>query len=101
MLGLLLKAGYVKEGGHGSSAMIFYCPSFEGDLHHGYNSANNKWPPSSETTRCTYSTRPSTNNPNPASPSSWATDGVCWSTGSGGANDPFYPLRVVNGKTDG
>ena len=100
-LGLLLKAGYVKEGAGNASAMIFYCPSFDGDLFHSFNASSNKWPPSQETTRCTYSTRGATNNPNPQLATSWASDGVCWSTGSGGASDPFYPLKVVNGKTDG
>jgi prepilin-type N-terminal cleavage/methylation domain-containing protein len=100
-LGLFLKAGYVKEGPGNSSAMIFYCPSFEGDLFHSFNASDNKWPPSQDTTRCTYSTRGSTNNPDASNPASWATDGVCWSTGSGGATDPFYPLKVTAGKTDG
>jgi prepilin-type N-terminal cleavage/methylation domain-containing protein len=97
-LGLFLKAGYVKEGPGNSSAMIFYCPSFDGDLFHYYNASSNLWPPSQDTTRCTYSTRGSTNNPDPTQSTSWATDGVCWTTGSKG--EPFYPQRVVNGKSD-
>ena len=90
-LGLLLKAGYIREGHDGGSGRVLYCPSFDGDLHHGFNSANNKWPPSSETTRCTYSSRPSTNNRNPE-PGTWATDAVSW-----GTRNLFTPIKVVNG----
>ena len=97
-LGLLFKAGYVKEGYRGGSGRIFYCPSFDGDLHHGFNSVNNRWPPSRETTRSTYSVRCSTNNKDPK-PGTWATDGVVWGTGS--KKEPFYPLKPVNGFTDG
>ena len=64
-LGLLFKTGLVREGHDGGSGRVFYCQSFDGDLHHGFNSPNNAWPPSSETTRSTYSCRPSTNNRNP------------------------------------
>ena len=97
-LGLLFKAGFVKEGYKGGSGRVFYCPSFDGDLFHGFNSVSNKWPPSQETTRCTYSARGSTNNTNPQ-PGTYATDGVCWGTGS--KSEPFYPLKPINGKTDG
>jgi prepilin-type N-terminal cleavage/methylation domain-containing protein len=97
-LGLLLKAGLVKEGWNGGGGRVFYCPSFDGDLFHGFNSVSNKWPPSEDTTRCTYSCRASTNNPDPK-PGTFATDGVYWSTGSG---DPsFAPIEVVNGSGDG
>src|SRR5689334_19337862 len=36
-LGLMIKAGYVREdvGGTGGSALVFFCPSAEGDLYHG------------------------------------------------------------------
>jgi prepilin-type N-terminal cleavage/methylation domain-containing protein len=97
-LGLLFKAGYVKEGYKGGSGRVFFCPSFDGDVHHGFNSVNNKWPPSQETTRSTYSARCSTNNPDPK-PGTYATDGVCWGTGS--KSEPFYPLKPINGFTDG
>ena len=97
-LGILFKAGYVKEGYQGGSGRVFYCPSFEGDLFHGFNSVSNAWPPSLDTTRCTYSSRCSTNNPDPR-PGVFATDGVCWGTGS--KNEPFYPLKPINGVTDG
>ena len=95
-LGLFLKAGYVKEGVSGGSAMVFYCPSFQGDLDHYYNSNNNPWPPSNNTTRCTYSCRGSTNNPDPKTPGTHATDAVVWGVGS--KPGPFYPLKVVNGQ---
>jgi prepilin-type N-terminal cleavage/methylation domain-containing protein len=90
-LGLLFKTGLVREGHDGGSGRVFYCQSFDGDLHHGFNSPNNAWPPSSETTRSTYSCRPSTNNRNPQ-PDTWATDAVAW-----GTRGPFYPYRIVNG----
>jgi len=90
-LGLLFKTGLVREGHDGGSGRVFYCQSFDGDLHHGFNSPNNAWPPSSETTRSTYSCRPSTNNRNPEQ-GTWATDAVAW-----GTRGPFYPYRIVNG----
>jgi prepilin-type N-terminal cleavage/methylation domain-containing protein len=99
-LGFFLKARYVKEDISGGSALIFYCPSFEGDLFQGFNSVSNKWPPSQDTVRCTYSTRASTNNTNPL-PNTWATDAVQWTTGSGGAADPFVPLKPINGSLVG
>ena len=94
-LGLFLKAGYVKEGVAGGSALVFYCPSFQGDIDHYFNANNNPWPPSNNTTRCTYSCRGSTNNPDPKTPNTHATDAVVWGVGS--KPGPFYPLKVVNG----
>jgi len=91
-LGLLLKTGYVKEGHDGGSGRVFYCPSFDGDRYHGFNSPDNSWPPSQDTTRCTYSCRPSTNNVNPQ-PGTYATDAVSW-----GTKGAFAPILVVNGK---
>ena len=90
-LGLLLKAGYVREGHDGGSGRVFYCPSFDQDRYHGFNSAGNAWPPSSETTRCTYSCRPSTDNRTPEA-GTWATDAVSW-----GTRGLFAPNKVVNG----
>jgi prepilin-type N-terminal cleavage/methylation domain-containing protein len=90
-LGLLLKAGLVREGHDGGSGRVFYCPSFDGDRYHGFNSPGNAWPPSSETTRCTYSCRPSTNNRYPE-PGTWATDAVAW-----GTRGPFTPNLIVDG----
>lgn len=95
-LGLLMKANLVR-GDQG--AMIFYCPSFKGDEYHYYDSPGNLWPPEQNTVRCTYSCRASTNNPNPRSSSSYATDGVVWGIGSNAG--PFYPLKPINGNTDG
>jgi prepilin-type N-terminal cleavage/methylation domain-containing protein len=97
ILGLLIKAGYVREGhakGNGGSALVFYCPSFQDDRYHGFNSVDNPWPPSAAGTRCSYSTRASTNNVQPA-PNVWASDGVCWTTGSAG--EGFSPLLPVKG----
>lgn len=90
-LGLLFKVGLVKEGHDGASGRVFYCPSFDGDQHHGFRSFNNPWPPSLNTTRCTYSSRPSTNNVNPQ-PGTFATDAVSW-----GTKGQFAPNLVVNG----
>ena len=102
-LGLLFKARLVKEGvagGDGGSGRVFYCPSFDGDRFHGFRSIGNAvWPPSLGTVRCSYSCRGSTDNPNPQIPGSYATDGVCWATGSNAA-DPFAPVKVTNGRTD-
>ena len=72
---------------------------FDGDRFHGYKSEENTWPPSADTVRCTYSTRASTNNPDPK-PSVFATDGVLWTTGNSFANEPFYPLKPTNGSTN-
>src|SRR5688572_19673878 len=91
-LGLLFKAGYVREGHDGGSGRVFFCPSFMQDEHHGFGSFNNSWPPSNDTTRCTYSCRPSTNNTNPQ-PGTFATDAVSW-----GTRGPFHPIKVVNGR---
>ncbi|HEV2292368.1 MAG TPA: hypothetical protein VGR35_00845 [Tepidisphaeraceae bacterium] len=91
---LLFKTGRVREGHDGGSGRVFYCPSFDGDRYHGFHSPSNRWPPSHETTRCTSSCRPSTNNRNPQ-PGTWATDAVMW-----GTTGPFYPIKIVNGYTD-
>src|SRR5206468_3855518 len=101
LLGLLIKVGYIREGGNdsGGSARVLFCPSFDGDRFHGYKSEENTWPPSADTVRCTYSTRASTNNPDPK-PSVFATDGVLWTTGNSFANEPFYPLKPTNGSTN-
>jgi prepilin-type N-terminal cleavage/methylation domain-containing protein len=90
-LGLFLKVGYVKEGGAtAGSAKMFFCPSFQGDLYHSYDSTLNKWPPSGNSVRCTYSVRGSTNN-QATVPGSHATDSVCWAYK---ANAPFYPIKL-------
>ena len=98
-LGLLIKAGYIKEnggGGSASGASILFCPSTAGDVWHGFDAINNRWPPSANEIRCSYSARCSTNNINPnASTSPFATDAVCWGSRQAG---PFYPMRMVNGQ---
>jgi prepilin-type N-terminal cleavage/methylation domain-containing protein len=102
MLGLLIKAGYIREGGNGNggTARVFYCPSFDGDRFHGFDSEENPWKPGTDVVRCSYSTRPSTNNPDPR-PTVFATDGVLFTSGNSGfGTEPFYPLKPVNGKTD-
>jgi prepilin-type N-terminal cleavage/methylation domain-containing protein len=91
-LGLLIKAKLIRGEGE---YKLFYCPSFAGDQFHYYDSYANKWPPDSQTVRCTYGCRGSTDNTNPVS-GSHATDGVVW--GVGGNAGPFYPLRPINGK---
>jgi competence protein ComGC len=58
-LGVLFPTRIVKEG----EGRIFYCPSYEGDTNHGYNTATNPWPPSNlpagiTGTRMSYSLRP-------------------------------------------
>jgi prepilin-type N-terminal cleavage/methylation domain-containing protein len=97
-LGLLFKLGYMKEstGGGVSSALVLFCPSAQGDLYHGYNSVLNKWPPSTQNVRSSYSCRSATNNTS-ALKGSHATDGVCWTFSGTGAGLPFYPVQVVNG----
>jgi hypothetical protein len=95
-LGLFIKAGYLKEVGGGSqnagSASIFFCPSAQGDIWHGFDAPNNKWPPSANTVRCSYSSRSSTQNPNPVA-GSHATDVVAWGYAS---TSPWYPIKVVD-----
>jgi prepilin-type N-terminal cleavage/methylation domain-containing protein len=94
-LGLFIKAGYIKETGGGSqnagSAMIFFCPSAQGDIWHGFDAPNNKWPPSKNRVRCSYSSRSSTSNI-VALAGTHATDVVAWTTKTG---DPFYPCKVA------
>ena len=96
-LGLFIKAGYVKETGGGGpnagSAMIFFCPSASGDIWHGFDAPNNKWPASKNRVRCSYSSRSSTSN-TVALPGTHATDIVAWTTK---ANNPFYPVKVNTG----
>ncbi|MEA2710675.1 MAG: hypothetical protein QOF78_3276 [Phycisphaerales bacterium] len=95
-LGLLIKQGYLKEDKGGGGATIFFCPSFAGDLWHGYDAINNKWPPATNWVRTSYSCRASTNNPTPQTPGTQATDVVTW--GVGNSAGPFYALKVVGGK---
>jgi prepilin-type N-terminal cleavage/methylation domain-containing protein len=96
-LGLLFKAGYLKETGGGGtgagSAAILFCPTAAGDIYHGFDGVSNKWPPSLNTVRTTYSCRSSVTNVNPQ-PGTHATDIVVWSYGSG---QPFYPRQIANG----
>ncbi len=94
-LGLLFKANLIKEGADGASGRALFCPSFQSDRFHGFMSSGNPWPPSTNTSRITYSSRCSTNNVNPQS-GSWATDGVSWGVGS--KPGPFHPLKVDQGK---
>jgi type II secretory pathway pseudopilin PulG len=44
-LGLILLANLAKEGS--TVGRMWYCPSFQGDVNHDYNSTGNPWPPSS------------------------------------------------------
>ena len=94
-LGLLFKAGLVKEDIAGGSGTIFFCPSHQGDIYHGFDAINNKWPPAKGEVRCSYSSRSSTTNFD-ALPGSFATDIVTWGYGNGPG--PFWPLKVENGK---
>jgi prepilin-type N-terminal cleavage/methylation domain-containing protein len=94
-LGLLIKAGLVREDKAGGSATIFFCPTLAGDIYHGFDALNNRWPPATNLIRCSYSGRCSTNNPTPQTAGSHATDQVVW--GVGAAAGPFFPLKVVNG----
>jgi prepilin-type N-terminal cleavage/methylation domain-containing protein len=55
--GNLFPARLIKEG----EGRLFYCPSFEGDTNHGYNTSSNPWPPSNVVgtgCRMSYSVRP-------------------------------------------
>lgn len=92
-LGLFFKAGYLKESGNSDagSSMILFCPSLNNDTWHGFDALNNHWPPSQNSIRCSYSSRPSTDNVNAVS-GSRATDTVSWGYASG---FPFYPVKVV------
>jgi prepilin-type N-terminal cleavage/methylation domain-containing protein len=93
-LGMLFKANLVKEG----SGQVFFCTSWQ-DHQFAYDSADNAWPPSLDNVRSTYEVRCSTNNINPTS-GTFATDAVMWLTGSA-ANQPFYPVKLVNGVVSG
>lgn len=92
-LGLLLKAGIIKEG----SGRALYCPSFE-ELEFAYDAMDNPWPPTklpSNPVRSTYDLRTS-NNPNPGPANPRAEDAVYWLTGNGsaGASHPFFPVKL-------
>jgi prepilin-type N-terminal cleavage/methylation domain-containing protein len=91
-LGLFLKAGYLREanGGNGGSAQIFFCPSAEGDRYHGYNSEENKWPPSLQSVRSSYSVRASFDN-TIALAGTAGSDIVAWGYASG---FPFWPTKI-------
>jgi prepilin-type N-terminal cleavage/methylation domain-containing protein len=95
-LGLFFKMGYLKESGGGSgnggSAQIFFCPSTAGDRYHGFDAAENRWPPSQNSIRCSYSSRASTNN-TVAQSGTLATDIVAWAYGP---TFPFYPIQIVD-----
>jgi prepilin-type N-terminal cleavage/methylation domain-containing protein len=94
-LGLLIKVGYLKENAaNGGSCSILFCPSTAGDLYHGFDAINNRWPPSINEIRCSYSARPSTNNPSPQTAGSFATDAVCWGSRDVG---PYYPVKIASG----
>src|SRR4051812_10784764 len=56
-LGLFIKARYVREDSGGGSCRIFFCPTFQGDIYHAFDAQQNKWPPSQNEVRCTYSSR--------------------------------------------
>jgi prepilin-type N-terminal cleavage/methylation domain-containing protein len=96
-LGLLLKAGILKEG----SGRALYCPAFE-ENDFQYDVPGNPWPPSqkTETINCTYSSRSGTDNRDPV-PGTRSTDIVQWLAG-GQATHPWYPIKVdpidANGK---
>ena len=89
-LGLLFKANFVREG----SGKVFYCLSFA-EINHQYTVPTNPWPPSTNTTRATYSVRAATNNTNPQA-GTWATDAIVWGVGT--SPGPFHALKVVNGQ---
>ena len=99
-LGLFFKAGYLKESGggmsNGGSALILFCPSAAGDLFHGFDAVNNRWPPSLSSIRSSYSCRPSTDNL-ALNASQHATDAVAWQYNTGA---PFYPIKVNAGVFD-
>jgi type II secretory pathway pseudopilin PulG len=92
-LGLLLPSGLMKEG----EARVLYCPSFEGDLFHSFNTEENPWLPTSGEVRITYSARPG-EYPDIQHPATNV--GVCWTSddpGAGAGNArPFEP-RLWNG----
>ncbi len=94
-LGLLIKTRLLR--GEEEYKMLF-CPSFAGDQFHYYDSPGNAWPPNSQTVRCTYACRPSTDNKDPKS-GSFPSDAVCWGVGT--QPGPFNALKVINGNTNG
>jgi prepilin-type N-terminal cleavage/methylation domain-containing protein len=53
--GNLFPAGYLKIGE--KEGRTVYCPSFEGDTNHGFNTPSNPWPPTADC-RTSYSIRP-------------------------------------------
>jgi prepilin-type N-terminal cleavage/methylation domain-containing protein len=84
-MGLLFKAGIIKEG----SGQLFYCPSNR-DKFHAYDVPDNKWPPSLNTCRAGYSCRPSVNS-DPTVDSHVPEQVVVWTT-----SGPWGPLRTAD-----
>jgi len=72
-LGILYQTGLMKD----KSGTVFWCPSFQGDATHQFNTPTNPWPPTQTDSRCTYSSRASTDDRTPVA-GSQATDGVCF-----------------------
>jgi prepilin-type N-terminal cleavage/methylation domain-containing protein len=86
-LGLLFKAGILKEG----SGQVLFCTAWQ-DHQFAYGAVLNPWPPSTDTVRSTYELRCSTTN-TVATTGTRATDMVMWLTGSNAA-DPFFPVKL-------
>ncbi|HZZ44925.1 MAG TPA: prepilin-type N-terminal cleavage/methylation domain-containing protein [Tepidisphaeraceae bacterium] len=97
-LGLIVKAGFIKEDSRGGSEQIFFCPSLAGDLYHGFDAVNNVWPPSANNVRASYSCRASIIDTNPV-PGGQISEVVAW--GVGAAAGPFTPLSVSAGLVTG
>lgn len=93
-LGILYSAALLKN----NSGQILFCQSFA-DANHQYDVPTNPWPPSTNSTRSTYSVRPSTNNPTPQTVgASHATDEVGFPRND--ANSGGFFCVPGGGKTD-
>lgn len=85
-LGLLFKAGFLKTG---SSGLALFCPS-SFDPYHSYDTPQNPWPPTTNSVRSSYSSRPAINS-DPLDTSHQPEQIVLWTTKTYGPIRPSWP----------
>ncbi|HZZ43196.1 MAG TPA: type II secretion system protein [Tepidisphaeraceae bacterium] len=86
-LGLLFKAGYLQTG---SSGLVLFCPSSFDPSFMYNNGTSNPWPPTTNSVRCCYSSRPAINS-NPLDTTHQPEQIVLWTTKTYGPIRPSWP----------
>ncbi len=85
-LGLLYSSGLLGNG----SGQIFYCPSFDSESIHAFNTPENPWPPTNTIgSKSSYSCRSSTNN-TVATSGTHATDEICFPRETSADGSEFF-----------